>query len=108
MRSLPREKKLGGRDRPAQQMLDFCELLSYCNLKDLGFSGLRYTWCSKREFLALVSKRLERFLGNLSWCNMFERATIFHGFSSYLDHLLLWVDILGVQPRRRRPKTIQI
>ncbi|KAF5480159.1 hypothetical protein F2P56_000925 [Juglans regia] len=97
-------EKWGGRNRLVQQMLDFYQLLSDSNLKDIGFSSQRYTWCNKREDSALVSERLNKFLGNLSWCNMFGRAAIFHGFSSSSDHLPLWVDIRGVQPRRRRPK----
>jgi hypothetical protein len=32
------------RRRPTRQMLDFREVLSYCDLHDLGFSGLPWTY----------------------------------------------------------------
>ncbi|KAG6718907.1 hypothetical protein I3842_04G176300 [Carya illinoinensis] len=85
-------------------MLEFRNVISTCELKDLGFRGPRYTWCNKRDNSTVVLERLDRFMGNLCWCNMFERATIFHGFSSYSNHLPLGLDVMGAHLRKRRPK----
>lgn len=40
--------------RPAQQMLDFRETLEVCELADLGFVGVPYTYDNKRGGLANV------------------------------------------------------
>jgi hypothetical protein len=35
--------------RPKKQMVDFREVLSYCDLHDIGFSGLPWTFDKKRK-----------------------------------------------------------
>ena len=47
-------KKSGGAVRPEKQMQDFRDCLDVCGLKDLGFSGLPFTWCNRRYNEALV------------------------------------------------------
>ncbi|KAG6624935.1 hypothetical protein CIPAW_16G060700 [Carya illinoinensis] len=81
-------------------MLDFQQMLLDCELRDLDFCGPKYTWCNGRQDAAQVFKRLDRFFGNNSWCNLFNRAFVTHGSISYSDHLPLWIELEGVQPRR--------
>ena len=42
------KEKLGGSIRPEKQMQEFRDCQDFCRLKDLGFSGLPFTWCNKR------------------------------------------------------------
>lgn len=83
-------------------MLDFCELLVDCQLKDLGFSGPRYTWCNKRGDSAMISERLIGFWGICLGVTCM-REPLFC-MESYSDHLPIWLDVMGVINRRRRPK----
>lgn len=43
------KEKWGGKLRSDKQMENFCNVLSYCALRDLGFCGPPFIWCSRRE-----------------------------------------------------------
>jgi hypothetical protein len=40
-------KHFCSRKRPARQMLDFREVLSYCDLHDVGYTGVPWTFDNK-------------------------------------------------------------
>jgi hypothetical protein len=46
--------------RPAQQMEEFRDVLAFCDLRDLGFCGLLFTWDNGRAGGANVRVRLDR------------------------------------------------
>ena len=52
------EEKLGGVPHAENQMQFFRECLDFCGLKDLGYSGLPFTWCNRR------------FEGNVVWVRL--------------------------------------
>ncbi|KAL4626410.1 hypothetical protein ACB092_05G094200 [Castanea dentata] len=54
------EEKLGGAMRLKKQMQKFRDGLDYCGLKDLGFSGLPFTWCNRRYKGPLVLVQFDR------------------------------------------------
>lgn len=66
-----RHEKKGGRAIPEGQMNDFISLLNDCDLQDMGFKGVKYTWCNRRGARDCISERLDRFLANSKWLNMF-------------------------------------
>lgn len=55
-----RNEKWGQRDmiRSTQQL--FSSHMVVCGLLDLGFVGLRYTWCNRRGLSKLVQTRKDR------------------------------------------------
>ena len=58
------EDKYGGRGVHVNRSLAFKDCLDYCNMVDMGFSGLRYTWTNKREINNLILERIDRFFMN--------------------------------------------
>jgi hypothetical protein len=55
-------------------MLDFREVLSYCDLHDLGFSGLPWTYDNKQAGDWNVRVRLDQAVASPSWMNWFPDA----------------------------------
>jgi hypothetical protein len=53
------------RKRPERQMLDFREVLSHCDVHDLGFTGVPWTFDNKQAGGRNVKVRLDRARGSL-------------------------------------------
>ena len=67
---IPNEK-LGWKERDANQIKDFHDVLSRCGLVDLGFMGQKFTWCNGRH-------GEQRMLPNKAWFQLFPEAKVFH------------------------------
>jgi hypothetical protein len=72
--------------RPEPQMLAFRDMLETCELVDLGFFGLPYTYDNKRRGRGNVKVRLDRVVADNQWCNLFPKATVEHKVSPCSDH----------------------
>jgi hypothetical protein len=55
------------RKRNEKQMLDFREILSYCDLHDLGFHGAPWTFDNKQGGRRNVKVRLDRAVASPEW-----------------------------------------
>ncbi|WVZ52433.1 hypothetical protein U9M48_003488 [Paspalum notatum var. saurae] len=75
--------------RPERQMLDFREVLSHCDLHDLGFSGLPWTYNNNQSGRRNVRVRLDRGVANAAWSTSFPNASITHVNSACSDHKVL-------------------
>lgn len=64
-------EKIGGNDRDVSLMKNFREVVKECNLMDLGSSGRLMRWSNKRYGHGLIKERLDRFLCNKEWENLF-------------------------------------
>lgn len=84
-------KKVWGIPRTKQQMGGLREVIQECNLGDLGFKGLKYTWSNKRERGMFVKERLDRGLASPEWCALFRNAGIEVEAISCSDHHPLWL-----------------
>ena len=85
--------------RPERQMMDFREVLSHCDLHDLGFVGLPWTYNNNQGGSRNVRVRLDRGVANTDLQLNFPEASITHLTSSRSDHKSL---LLSMQRRQRR------
>ena len=67
-------------------MADFRETLDVCGLKDLGFSGLPWTYDNRKSGGRNVKVRLDRGAATQSWLNRFFDASVTHLTSPCSDH----------------------
>jgi hypothetical protein len=81
------------RPRPAKQMLDFREVLSQCDLRDLGFYGLPWTYNKKQKGERNVQVRLDRAVASPSWSNWFPDAKVQHIISARSDHCPVFLNL---------------
>lgn len=74
-------EKLGGKSPSLSKCLTFQSSIHNCNLYDIGFQGSNYTWSNKNT---LIKERLDRFLCNVLWHNLFPDSKVYHLFSGAL------------------------
>lgn len=72
-KSLTILKKRGRGTRNQRQMDEFNEMMDFCNLADLGFSGNIFTWRRGRKQGSWIRERLNRFLTNVDMLHLFRR-----------------------------------
>ena len=66
-------------------MQAFRETLDFCGFMDLGFTGLEFTWHSRRHG-HLVWERLDRGVANYDWLSKFPATTVRHLHCYSSDH----------------------
>ncbi|KAL5576765.1 hypothetical protein UlMin_018464 [Ulmus minor] len=88
-------EKEGGRLRPLQQMRDFHDLLIFCGLKDLSFSGEKYTWINKQDESIFIQARLDKYVGDMAWRTLFPRSSISNLSFYHSDHRAIKVTLGG-------------
>lgn len=89
------------RDRSGPRMWRFRKAVQEAGLKDLGYTGGDFTWYNGRQGTTGVWGRLDQFLGNQAWQEKFPRAGVFHGSSSYSNHVPIWMRLSGRLATRR-------
>lgn len=77
---------LSVRQRGEGQMLAFRELIQNCDLHDLGFSGVPFTYDNHREGRNNVRVRVDRALADDSWRDIFSESQVVHLTSPCSDH----------------------
>lgn len=55
-------EKEGGSIRPRQQMANFVDTVNWCDLRDIGFIGPKFTWLYERSDGFQIRERLDRAL----------------------------------------------
>ena len=83
---LSRDDKFGGKDVKLNRALEFKECLDECNMLDLGFAGLKYTWTNSRPITDLILERIDRCFANPSWRTLYSNATVTHLPRIWSDH----------------------
>jgi hypothetical protein len=68
-------------------MQDFKEALAFCDVHDLGFVGVPWTFDNKQMEKNNVKVRLDRAVASPNWSNWFKDATMKHLVTSRSDHL---------------------
>ncbi|KAL0448586.1 UNVERIFIED_CONTAM: putative mitochondrial protein [Sesamum latifolium] len=73
------------------QMEDFRRALMQSDLSDLGFRGVKYTWCNRRQTPDTIWARLDRGCGNSRWWERHSGTTVMHKAVPYSDHVMLHI-----------------
>ena len=84
-------------------MQQFRDSLDFCGLKDLGFSGLPYTWSNRRFDGQMIWVRLDRAVASADRMLKFPSVRVHHvpGYSS--DHKPIWLVSDDAHTRFYRP-----
>ncbi|XP_042059474.1 uncharacterized protein LOC121803977 [Salvia splendens] len=91
------ERQGGSVRKKTREMLDFAEVISDCQLLDIGADGPKFTWARGDTF-----ERLDRvFLGE-GWANLFESTSVMNLPRLLSDHFPLlvercWKDDTGIR-----------
>jgi hypothetical protein len=75
-------------------MFDFREVLSFCDLHDLGFQGLPWTYDNKQKGDRNVRVRLDRAVTSPSWSQWFLSAQVNHLITVSTDHCLILLNLV--------------
>jgi hypothetical protein len=86
-------------------MLDFREVLSYCDLHDIGFFGLPWTYDNKQAGDWNVRVRLDRAVATPNWTQWFPQVRLQHLVSASSDHCQIFLD-LEQEPNQRPQQRI--
>ena len=83
---LKREEQLGPNIREEYLMAGFREAVDVCQLCDLGYIGLDWTFEKKVTGGHFVRVRLDRVLASANWCARFPLAEVHHLMAVKSDH----------------------
>lgn len=93
----------------ANRAVKFSQVLSNCNLIDLGAKGNLFTWYRNAEGHRPVSKRLDRALSNFEWRTQFPDAFVENLIRHHSDHSQLLLRCKDDNPpRSARPFRFQV
>lgn len=95
--------------RSSSQLEKFRSAISDCSLSDMGYCGLDYTWCNKRQDEANIRERLDRALCQPSGAVLFPRYKVKHLVSSTSDHnpLLIHTDAKKTWASRKKYRSFR-
>jgi hypothetical protein len=83
---LRREEQMGPNERDMTQINKFREVVDACQLCDIGYRGLDWTFERRVQGNAYCRVRLDRVLASSEWCNRFPFATVTHLTAVKSDH----------------------
>ena len=83
--------------RSETQMLAFRDCLLLCELEDLGFSGIPYTYNNGQEGNRNVQVRLDRACADEAWRDLFPSTLVVHLATPCSDHSPVLILMGGVQ-----------
>ncbi|KAL4598093.1 hypothetical protein ACB092_11G034200 [Castanea dentata] len=95
-----REKK-GGPPRPQNQMENFRSVINRCGLKDMGYRGVDFTWCSQQEGEDRIYLRLDRALATTEWIQHFCTIQVHHLTDTTSNHCPLLLSEPSSMRRRK-------
>ena len=98
-------EKEGGSNRPKQQMANFVKAVNWCGLRDIGFTGPKFTWLYERSDGSQIRERLDRALTTTDWVNLFPMARLHRLTSLATDHSPLVLCFVG-KTNAKKPKKL--
>lgn len=73
-------------------MHDFRETLDYCQFKNLSTEGNFFVWSNMREGEANIQERLDIFLANPGWLQLYPSMKMNNLITTHSDHTCLMLD----------------
>ena len=103
------KKKLGGRERNLNMIIEFREAVNDCKLMDLGCRGYPFTWSNRRFGPHYVKEMLDRFLGSEGWRSSYFDLMVLNLISWGSDHSPIMLEMQDQKrflclKRKRKPK----
>jgi hypothetical protein len=86
---LEANEKFGACRKSRKQMENFRATLDLCHPEDLGFVGLKFTWCNLREDVDIIRERLDRALASEEWRDLYPVVKVEVLATLNLDHASL-------------------
>ena len=85
-------------------MEGFRSVVDSYNFKDLGYTGLDFTWCNMQEGDDKIYLRLDKALATQNWIEKYKEVIVHHIVDSTSDHFALLVSdsFSPRHPRKRR------
>ena len=80
------EEQMGPNERDSAQLAGFREAVDVCELADLGYKGLDWTFEKREVEREYCRVRLDRALATPSWSAMFPFASVEHLTMAKSDH----------------------
>ncbi|KAL2935345.1 hypothetical protein RDABS01_018463, partial [Bienertia sinuspersici] len=97
-------EKDGGVMRGERQMDWFRGAIDDCQLRDLGYGSSIFTWQRGTTQATYVRERLDRFLENDGWCDLFPSLTVVHLPIYRSDHAPILLKAESHEGRRGRER----
>lgn len=82
-----RRRKRGGNDFKFEEAAIFQNATHLCQMLDLGYVGYDFTWSNNRGGEDNVQERLDRFMANQEWKDLFMGSYVTHLEKRKSDHL---------------------
>jgi hypothetical protein len=79
-------EKEGRAVRSESQMEGFRKVLAECQLSDLGFRGIPFTWSNHRQDTSFTKERLDRAVANREWCSLYRDISVYNLAAQTFDH----------------------
>ncbi len=98
------EEKRGMHTKSLKRMGAFKEVLSRCNLVDMGYRGYEFTWDNNIGGTTNIQERLDRALASSTWATWFPNSFVSHLFSPTSDHLPILIEVGQQVPNHKRKK----
>ncbi|XP_021836918.2 uncharacterized protein [Spinacia oleracea] len=85
-------EKEGGVVREEKWMDAFRGAVDVCGLRDMGYKGSCFTWKRGKTPETFIRERLDRFLADTEWCNLFPHFSVRHFPIYSSDHAPILLD----------------
>lgn len=97
-------EKWGGRAQLEKQMSEFCEVLARYELREILGMLVLHLHGAIIDGESRIFERLDQFLANFQWCELFPLISVNHIQVAYSNHCLILLNTTGIQVVRSGPK----
>ena len=91
-------------NRSQAQMDAFQDALDTCELTDIGYTGIPWTFEKKVAGGTFTQVRLDRAVANPSWLMAFPNSQLEHKYAATSDHIPIFLMFCNTHACRRGPK----